>query len=65
MRIEVDLDPQNIAFEKWTLKIGFQLEGTHRERLFWGAKYQTVAIYPRLSTDYPLQWVSFICSFVI
>ena len=50
-RIEADIDPQNIASEKLLLKLGFQLEGTHRERFFFGGKFQTSAMYSRLSTD--------------
>ena len=50
-RIEADIDPQNIASKKLLLKLGFQLEGTHRERFFFGGKFQTSAMYSRLSTD--------------
>ncbi len=50
-RIEADIDPINIASEKLLKKLRFQYEGTHRERFFWGGKYQTSVMYARIETD--------------
>ncbi|MHA1112265.1 MAG: GNAT family N-acetyltransferase [Promethearchaeota archaeon] len=50
-RIEADIDPLNIASEKLLKKLGFQLEGVHREKFYWVGQFQTSAMYSRLSTD--------------
>ena len=50
-RIEAEIDPVNIASEKLLLKLGFQLEGIHKERLFFGGKFQTSAMYAILTAD--------------
>lgn len=50
-RIEADIDTDNIASKKLLEKLEFELEGIHRDRFYWGGKYQTAAMYAKLSEN--------------
>jgi len=54
-RIQAEMHPANQASIGLATRMGFQLEGVHREQAFWGSRFHDLNCYSLLKHDWQAQ----------